>query len=77
MSSRDLLLSDIEAFLKRFGMGAAAFGVAALNDGRFVSRLRAGKDVRLETADRVRAFMKSYAASGKPRPRFRASGAAA
>lgn len=60
MSSREKFVAEVEAFLTRTGMSARAFGIAALNDGRFVARLRDGGDVRLETADRVRRFMEAH-----------------
>lgn len=60
MSSREKLLTEIEGFLTRNAMSASRFGVSILNDTKFVSRLRDGKDVRLETADRVRKFMRDF-----------------
>ena len=38
-------------------MSATAFGIAALNDGHLVRKLRAGNSVMLDTADRIRAYM--------------------
>lgn len=77
MSSTEKLLQEIERFLSRTGMKAADFGQQAVGDGAFVYRLRSGKDTRLKTADRVRAFMEANKASGRPRPKFRAASAAA
>jgi hypothetical protein len=53
------LLAEVEAFLAERRMGAAAFGHKAVNDGKFVGRLRAGCDMRLSTLRRVREFMTS------------------
>ncbi len=58
--ARKQLLDDIEEFLKRHGMFASYFGRDAINDTALVSRLRAGGTVHLETADRIRAFMRDY-----------------
>ena len=60
MSSTDILLAEIEAFIVRTGMTPTEFGVQALRDPAFMIRLRAGSDVRLRTADKVRAFMASH-----------------
>lgn len=51
------LLAEIEAFLAEQRMSATAFGLDALNDPGFVPGLRAGRDPKLSTAERVRAFM--------------------
>lgn len=57
MSGREQLLLEIDAYLAEHGISQTQFGREALNDTAFVSRLRRGTDVRMETADRVRAFM--------------------
>jgi hypothetical protein len=53
------LLQEIEAFLERedVRITETAFGIAALNDGKFVSELRGGRRVWPDTAERVRAFI--------------------
>ena len=53
------LLGEIEAFLAQFGVTPSKFGVAAVNDGHLVAKLRKGNSVTLKTADRVRAYMAS------------------
>jgi predicted transcriptional regulator len=60
MSSKEQLLAEVETFLREAGITQSQFGQAAVNDRSFVSRLRKGSDVRLETADRVRAFIVAY-----------------
>ena len=55
------LLQEIEAFLKATGMSATAFGIKALNDPPFVQQLRDGRDPKLSTAERCRAFMRENA----------------
>lgn len=64
-SSREQLLAEVEAFLKRESIAPSQFGQDAVNDRSFVGRLRRGADVRLETADRVRAFMERYTGNVK------------
>ena len=44
------LLTEIEAFLAETGMTATKFGLAAVNDGHLVAKLRKGNSVTLRTA---------------------------
>ena len=53
----ETLLSDISTYCRRVGMAESTFGRLAVNDGKFVSRLRFGGRVTLETVDRVRVFI--------------------
>lgn len=57
MSTIRTLLSEIDAFLKDAEMAETTFGRHAVNDGKFVGRLRDGADVTVGTVDRVRAYM--------------------
>lgn len=57
MTAREKLLAEVERFLRRQGMDHTRFGTDALNDPSFVMDLRKGRNVRLDTADRVRNFM--------------------
>lgn len=63
MTTRDALLTQIETFLTVTGMAASEFGRLVLNDTSLVKRLRDGADVRLGTADKITAFMKSHKTS--------------
>lgn len=54
----DKLLSEVNDFLNETGMGPSYFGKAASGNSELVKRLRDGRSIRLDTADRVRAFMK-------------------
>lgn len=56
------LIDEIEAFLKAREMSATAFGRLALNDPPFVAQLRAGRDVKESTIERVRAFIAGHTA---------------
>src|SRR5215510_4917743 len=53
------LLGEIEGFLAQFQVTPSKFGVAAVNDGHLVAKLRKGGSVTLKTADRVRGYMAS------------------
>lgn len=65
MSTKSSLTAEIEAFLDRVGMSPTRFGVLTVNDAKLVSRLRAGSDVRTQTADKLREFMREYRPSQK------------
>ena len=60
MSTKQLLLQEIEEFLKRTGIPATRFGIMAANDAKLVGRLRRGMDIVTATADKAQAFMDSY-----------------
>lgn len=66
---RAQLLAEIEAFLQAYGMHATNLGRDTIGDTALVSRLRAGKDIRTETVDKVRAYMQAYAARHRRRTR--------
>ena len=57
------LLGEIEAFLERTGMTQTSFGLMAMNDGNYISRLRGGRTPTLQTLDRVRLFIRRYASN--------------
>lgn len=51
------LLADIAAFCRRHGLAESTFGRLAVNDGKFVARLRDGGRIRHQTLVRVQAFL--------------------
>lgn len=53
------LLAEIEAFLATHRIAATKFGLMAVHDGKLVGRLRARKDLRVSTVERVREFLRS------------------
>jgi len=57
MNTRDSILCEIDAALAETGMAETTFGRKAVNDGKFVPRLRAGGGLTTKTADAVRAFI--------------------
>lgn len=65
MTSEDLLI-EIDRFLCRpdVGITETTFGRLAVNDGKFVGRLRDGKGLTLATAEKVRVFIRDYVAHG-------------
>lgn len=54
------LTEEIEAFLNRNSMSPVTFGRKALKDPHFVRDLRAGRDVKLSTAQRVQDFIRNH-----------------
>ncbi len=63
MTHAEAFLAEIEAFLKRSGMSASAFGKSALNDPNFVGDLRDGRMPSLGLVDRVHEFIRAQEAS--------------
>src|SRR5262245_49710344 len=58
------LLDSISTFCRRTGMAESTFGRRAVNDGKFVARLRDGARVTPETLQRVNQFMVKHGAAG-------------
>ncbi len=56
-ADNDKLLQEIASFCRRAAMAESTFGRRAVNDGKFVTRLRFGGRVTTHTVERVRAFM--------------------
>ena len=61
MDTQTQLLAEIEAFLTTRRIAETTFGKLAVNDGKFVSRLRQGANMELRTIDRVRNFIRNQA----------------
>src|SRR5580765_8062910 len=58
------LLGSISDFCRRTGMAESTFGRRAVNDGKFVARLRDGARVTPEPLTRVNDFMAKHGAPG-------------
>src|SRR6202522_1174022 len=56
-AGNDGLLAEIQAFCRSQAMAETAFGRAAINDGKLVSRLRDGGRITTQTLERLRTFM--------------------
>ncbi len=57
LSYRQHLISVVDAFLARSRMKPGNFGLGAVNDAKFVGRLKSGQNVKLANADRVLAYI--------------------
>ncbi len=64
--STNALLKDIESYCQRAGIAESTFGRHAINDGKLCSRLRAGKNVTLSTAERVRTYIRENGLKSTP-----------
>jgi hypothetical protein len=62
------LLDSISEFCRRAGMAESTFGRRAVNDGKFVSRLRDGARITPETLERVSAFLNSQGVEAPAAP---------
>jgi hypothetical protein len=75
----EALLQDVTRYCRRVGMAESTFGRLAVNDGKFVGRLRSGGRATPDTADRVRAFIEAQGpapeAPPEPLPPVRAAAA--
>lgn len=56
----DLMLNEIEDFLKQHDMSATRLGLLFNNDGHLVRNLRSGRSITLKTADKLRVFMREH-----------------
>jgi len=62
------LLDSIADFCRRNGMAESTFGRRAVNDGKFVARLRDGARITPETLERVSTYMSRHGATPPERP---------
>lgn len=67
MSQQTELLSEIEAFIVRRDIAETTFGRFAVNDGKFVARLRSGGNLTVATIDKVREYIRGEDAALKRR----------
>lgn len=51
------LLAEIEAYRARAGIDRTHFGLEAMNDGNFITRLEHGRNPRFETIDKVKGYI--------------------
>lgn len=56
-SATSALLDEIETYCRLSGIAESTFGKLVVNDGKLCSRLREGKNVTLDTAERIRTFI--------------------
>lgn len=59
MNENAELLTRIEGFCRLHEIAETTFGFRAVNDGKLVGRLRAGKTINVRTFRQVEAFLSS------------------
>lgn len=59
MDIRAAVIAQIERFLRGRDMSESTFGLKAVNDGKFVKRLREGGNVTVDRIERAQAFMRA------------------
>jgi hypothetical protein len=57
MDTQSSLLAEIERHIERTGIAETTFGRLAVNDGKFVSRLRAEANMTIKTITKVRQYL--------------------
>lgn len=62
------LLDSIADFCRRIGMAESTFGRRAVNDGKFVARLRDGARITPETLERVSTYMAHHGGAAPSAP---------
>lgn len=60
MNTQRKFLSEVEEFLALAGISPSRFGREAIGDPNFVLDLRGGRAPGLNTADRVRAYIRDF-----------------
>lgn len=61
MTAQSQLVAEIEAFLRNRKISESTFGRLAVNDGKFMKRMRAGGNLTVKTIERVREYISSHA----------------
>src|ERR1700754_2464255 len=54
------LLQEITDYCRVVGLAETTFGRRAVNDGKFISRLRNGGRITVETLERVRSYIATH-----------------
>lgn len=57
MDAMSLLIAEIEGYCALRGISETTFGRRVVNDGKFVGRLRSGRQTTIATAERVRQYI--------------------
>ena len=63
------LLTEITDYCRLAGLAESTFGKLAVNDGKFVSRLRDGGRITTHTLERIRSFIAGHPPEGDPESR--------
>lgn len=61
MTAQSQLVAEIEAFLRNRKISESTFGRLAVNDGKFMKRMRSGGNLTVKTIERVREYIRIHA----------------
>jgi hypothetical protein len=64
--NKTALVERIEIYAAARDMSATTFGRKAVNDGKLVERLRAGKTITLDTLNKIERFMAEPPRAAQP-----------
>ncbi|MBT5941889.1 MAG: hypothetical protein HOG95_18320, partial [Rhodospirillaceae bacterium] len=57
MNENSAIIFEIEKYCRDAGIAESTFGRRAVNDGKFVARLRSGKGVTTSTITKIEKFL--------------------
>lgn len=66
MQVREQIIERVRSFLSQSGMSARRFGVEAVGDSKFVSRLHGGAGITLTTLEKAEAFIAAHPSCPAP-----------
>ena len=66
MTEREKILQEIETFLRRTGMGPTQFGIESLGRRSLLNQLRDRGGLNMESAAKIRAFMREHRKNRRP-----------
>ena len=69
MDDAAALLNEITDYCRKAGLAESTFGKLAVNDGKFVGRLRDGGRTTPHTMERIRSFIAEHPPEGNPESR--------
>lgn len=68
METRTQILARIGEYLRRTETSERQFGISAVGDHKFLSRLRSGAGITLSTIERAEQFMRDHPPADEPKP---------
>lgn len=68
MTEHQKLVAEVEAFLLKHSMGSSIFGRLYNGNPAFVLKMRRGRELRIDAAAKLRAWMAAYRPPKRARP---------
>ena len=69
ISTREKIIMEVEAFLRKTGMTKSRFGIDSVGNDKILEHMKAGKNPRCDTIDDMRLFMRLYLEAKKKEKR--------